>query len=101
MRALRYTEAARDDLSSIAVYIADQSGSRAVAEHFIQTLQQKCEHLAALPGTLGTARPDLRPDLRSTPCRGYMIFFRYDGAGLEIVNVLHGSRDVLAHLGDE
>lgn len=34
MARLRYTAAARADLVSITTYIADQSGSRVVAERF-------------------------------------------------------------------
>ena len=47
-----------------------------------------------LPGTLGTARPELRPDIRSMPYGGYVIFFRYADGRLEIVNVLSASRDI-------
>jgi hypothetical protein len=37
----------------------------------------KCEYLATLTGLLGRARPELRPDIRSTPFKSYLIFFRY------------------------
>jgi len=53
--------------------------------------------LASLPGTLGQARPELRPDIRSTPFSGYVIFFRYEGDDFEVVNVLEGHRDVDAY----
>lgn len=101
MRSLRYKASAREDLIAIALYIADESGSREVADAFGRKLEQRCEHLASLPGTLGTARPDLREDLRSTPCQGYVIFFRYADETLEIVNVLHASRDVVAYFDEQ
>jgi toxin ParE1/3/4 len=47
-----------------------------------------------LPATLGTARPELRPDIRSTPCQGYTIFFRYLGDTVQIVSVLGAHRDI-------
>jgi plasmid stabilization system protein ParE len=47
-----------------------------------------------LPGTLGRARPELRPNIRSFAFRGYVIFFRYEGERLEVINVLEGHRDV-------
>ena len=97
MRLLTYTDSARDDLVAIALHIARESGSRVVAEAFADKLEQRCEHLAALPGTHGTPRPELRDDLRSTPCRAYVIFFRYFENRLEIVNVLHASRDIAGH----
>jgi toxin ParE1/3/4 len=56
-------------------------------------LRRQCARLAALPGTLGRPRPELRPDIRSFPCRGYIIFFRYEAETLEVVNLLEGHRD--------
>ncbi|MEH3120290.1 MAG: type II toxin-antitoxin system RelE/ParE family toxin [Methylorubrum populi] len=50
--------------------------------------------LAALPGTLGRARPELQPDIRSTPYRSYIIFFRYLDDTFEVVNILHSRRDI-------
>jgi len=46
---LRFAAAAKDDLDSIAEYIADRSGSRATAERFVHELRGKCAQLAAAP----------------------------------------------------
>jgi toxin ParE1/3/4 len=54
----------------------------------------KCQELAALPGTMGLARPELLADLRSTPYGNYVIFFRYFGDAFEVVNILEGHRDI-------
>ena len=97
MRRLRFTDDARRDLVDIALYIATESQSREIAIAFVERLRAKCRHLASLPATLGTARPDLCEDIRSTPCQGYVIFFRYQDDALEVVNVLHGSRDVIVY----
>jgi plasmid stabilization system protein ParE len=43
------------------------------------------------------ARPVARPDIRSFPYRGDVIFFRYTGDTFEAVNVLHGRRDIDAY----
>ena len=101
MRRLHYTEDAKRDLTGIAVHIANESQSREVALGFTERLRAKCRHLASLSGLLGTPRPDLRADIRSTPCHGYVIFFRYRDDGLEVVNVLHGSRDVIGYFAEE
>lgn len=101
MRPLRYTDDAERNLIEIALYIANESRSREMAFDFTERLRAKCRQLAALPATLGTARPDLREDIRSTPCHGYVIFFRYQGEVLEVVNVLHGSRDVVGYFEGE
>jgi plasmid stabilization system protein ParE len=42
-----------------------------------------------------------RPDIRSFAFKGYVIFFRYEGDGFEIVNVLEGHRDVIAYFRDD
>jgi len=94
MARLRFTAAARDDLASIAEYIARESGSRVVAERFTGTLRRKCRDLAAAPIHMGRPRPELMPELRSYPYRNYMIFFRYVGDILEVVSVIEGHRDV-------
>jgi toxin ParE1/3/4 len=97
MRQLRFTDDANDNLVEIALYIASESQSRAIALAFVERLRAKCRHLASLPATLGTVRPDLREDIHSTSCQGYVIFFRYQGDVLEVVNVLHSSRDVIGY----
>ena len=99
MRRLRYTDAANANLSEIALYIAEQSASRAIAESFIDRLRGQCRKLTELPGTLGTARPELRPDISSTPYQNYVIFFRYGDGIVEIVNVLERHRDVDGYFG--
>ncbi len=101
MRRLQFTDDADRNLIEIALHIATESQSREVALGFTERLRAKCRHLASLPGQLGTARPDLRADIRSTPCQGYVIFFRYRDDVLEVVNVLHGSRDVIGYFAGE
>ena len=94
MRRLVYLDAARRDLTQILRYIAQASGSTLTARHFTTALRQQCATLASLPGTLGTPRPELHPDIRSFPCRGYVIFFRYAADRLEVVTIMEGHRDV-------
>ena len=101
MRRLRFSAAANVDLASIAEYIADSSGSRIVAERFTAELRQKCKDLAASPIQMGRPRPELGSDLRSHPVGNYLIFFRYIGDLLEVVNDLEGHRDIEAFFRDE
>jgi len=49
---------------------------------------------ASLPGTLGRPRPDIMPDLRSFPYKGYMIFFRYRGNVMRVVKIAGASQDL-------
>lgn len=96
-RRLLFLDAADADLDRVYEQIRDASQSATVAERFVDRLLDKCEHLATLPGTLG--RP--RPELRSAPYEGYVIFFRYEGDALEVVNILEGGRDIDAWFDDE
>jgi plasmid stabilization system protein ParE len=93
LRRLVYLSSARPDFRDILRYLTEEGGDRTVARTFVDRLQQQCRRLASLPGTLGRARPELRPDIRSFPHRGYIIFFRYEADTLEVVNVLEGHRD--------
>ena len=96
MRRLVITDTAESDVQAIGRYIADQSDV-ATAEAVTDKILLRCERLADLPGTLGTDRSILEPDLRSTPQKGYVIFFRYAGDAVEIVSILDARRDVTAH----
>ena len=76
MARLRYTATARQDLTAIALYIADRSGSRGVVERFVARLRGKCREIARAPIRLGRPRPNLLPDIRTLTFGNYMIFFR-------------------------
>ena len=97
MPRLQFTDAAERDLIEIALFIAAESRSRALAAAFVERLRAKCRHLSSLSATLGTARADLGTEIRSTPAQGYVIFFRYRENTIEVINILHGSRDVIRH----
>ena len=97
MPRLVFTHSAQANLTEIADYIEHSSGSLATAERFTDNLVARCEHLAGLPGVLGRPRPELLPDLRSTPLGNYVIFFRYVADTFEVVNILERHRDVTAY----
>ena len=97
MRRLQYTDDADHDLVEIALYIASESQNRELASVFVERLRAKCRQLASFPATLGTPRPDIRNDIRSTPSQRYVIYFRYRDDVLEVINILHASRDVIRH----
>jgi toxin ParE1/3/4 len=99
-RALNYTSDARRDLEAIAEYIVANAQDSTAPDQLLQRLKSKCEQLADLPGLLGTSRHELADDLRSTPCGPFIIFFRYRGDVIEIVNVLRASQNLVAYFGD-
>jgi toxin ParE1/3/4 len=84
---------ARGDLTEIWNYIAADNETRADA--FVDLIDQKFQALAGYPN-LGRSRDELEEGLRSLPVGSYVIFYRAIPAGVEIVRVLHGSRDLNA-----
>ena len=90
---LRFRPDALGDLEEIQDFIAEDN--RAAAARLIGSLRKACEFLAGNPHA-GRARPELRADLRSFPAKRYVIFYRLLGDTLEIVSVVHGSRDIEA-----
>lgn len=101
MPRLRYLADAQRDILDILDYIEQQSGSTELAESFVYKLRKRCRDLANLPGTLGRARPELGPDMRSVAYRTYVIFFQYRDDVLEIVNILEGHRDIDTHFNTQ
>ena len=84
---------ARSDLSEIWDYIAADNDTRADA--FVDLIDQKFQALAGHPN-LGRSRDELEEGLRSFPVGKYVIFYRVIPEVVEIVRVLHGSRDLNA-----
>jgi len=52
-----------------------------------------CELIATRP-QLGRRREELAPGLRSFPAGSYFIFYQPIADGIEVVRVLHASRDI-------
>lgn len=82
---------AKSDLIEIWDYIAEDSETRADA--FVAKIHEKFLVLADQPG-IGRLRNELGKDIRSFPVGRYVIFYRPLAEGIEVVRVLHGSRDV-------
>ena len=97
MRTLRISARAQAQLREISFYITRESGHRGLADAFRRRLVQKGRRLASLPGTLGTIRTDLGPEIRSTPVANYILIFRYTSNTVDLLAVLHASRDTIAH----
>jgi toxin ParE1/3/4 len=101
MRNLRISAKAQAQLREISNYIARESGHRSLADAFRRRLVEKGRRLASLPGTLGTIRSDLGPDIRSTPVANYILIFRYTADTVDLLAVLHASRDVATHFDND
>ena len=87
---------ALDDLADIWTYIAEDSPRQ--ADVFAARIHREFRALARQPNS-GRERPELFAGLRSIPVGSYVIFYtpRAYGQrprGIEVVRVLHGSRDL-------
>ncbi|MGZ8183394.1 MAG: type II toxin-antitoxin system RelE/ParE family toxin [Methylobacter sp.] len=58
----------------------------------IGILKEKCQALADMRG-IGKARKEYH-DLHKFPVADYLIFYRPDQKGIEVIRILHGSLDI-------
>jgi len=91
------TPLARQDLSDIWDYLAENSVER--ADKLLALIHKKCLALAEFP-EMGRARHELLVNLHSFAVRNYVIFYQPISDGIEVLRVLHGARDI-PHVFDE
>lgn len=96
MSALLVSPEAEQDLLDIWLYIA--ADNPANADRFLDRLEETARKLAEFKH-MGSERSELAEGLKSFPYERYVIFYRDAGAGVELVRVLHGARDVTAIWG--
>ena len=90
MPELTISPEANQDLLDIWLYIAEDSPMN--ADQFLDKLHTKALNLSEFK-EIGIDRPELAKDLRSFPVDRYMLYYRAVPTGIELVRVLHGSRD--------
>jgi toxin ParE1/3/4 len=90
MPTFRLTRIARQDLTEIQTYIAKDKPN--TANRYMWILKEKCQMLADNPG-LGIQRQEYL-GLYKFPVDDYLIFYRPSADGIDVIRVLHGSRDV-------
>jgi toxin ParE1/3/4 len=79
------------DLLDIWEFIAENSPDR--ADEFLDRLEGKLQTLALHPG-MGKRREELLAGLRSFPMGNYVVFYREIDDGIDVIRILHGSRDI-------
>ena len=82
---------AEQDLLEIWLYIADDQSIH--ADRFLDRLETAAQRLAAFT-EIGMDRPELGEGLRSFPVERYILYYRSRPDGIEVVRVLHASRDI-------
>lgn len=81
------------DIAEIWDFIAEDSVTQADA--WVDRLDNKLRLLATQP-LMGRARDELSPGLRSQPFGRYVIFYVPLADGIDVVRVIHSSRDIEA-----
>jgi len=83
---------AEADLAEIWEYIARDSPENAT--RFVRGIRETCNATLAYNPRIGRRRADLAPRLRSFVVQDYVILYRPIDDDVEVVRVLHGSRDI-------
>jgi len=93
-------KAARQDIVDIGVYLMGENPQ--AAEHFLSSLEETLASLADMPG-MGAVYRAQGHELRRFRIRhfdNYLIFYRVFDDRLELVRIIHGSRDIPNLLAD-
>lgn len=89
-----YSSRARQQLSNLYLWIAEQSGFPDRAEEYVSAIFDYCDDLADFPFR-GTARDDLRPGIRTLGFRRRVVIaFAVHENTVEILGVYYGGQDV-------
>lgn len=99
MKRLIKRAAAQGDLDAQATFIGEDSPHAAI--RFLEAADQACALLASMP-ELGSVWETDNPEfagMRVWPIRGFekhLLFYRSLAEGLEVIRVLHASRNIAA-----
>jgi plasmid stabilization system protein ParE len=98
MRTARRSESAERDLQDIAFHIAFRHRRPLAVEHIIDELTAQVEKLAQLSTAtvLGTAAPEIGDGVRLFPYKRWVILFRYQPHGIDVLRFADGSQDYLS-----
>jgi len=99
MAEVRFLDEAEADLWQIGGYIASQSGSLEISLGFIKKIRERCALHATQP-EMGTLRTDLGENVRCFTVENYVVIFHPILNGIEVLMVIHGSRDIQTHFQD-
>jgi toxin ParE1/3/4 len=91
MARLLLSRRAKVVLLQIWVYLAEKAGI-ATADRIVRFLYDRCDFLANNAG-LGQLQPQLGEGVRTYSAKSYMIFFERRTDGINVLRVVHGSRD--------
>ena len=98
MPIARRTEAAERDLQEIAYQIAVSDARPLTADRIIDQLIGQANDLAqfSLTSQIGTAAPEIGEGVRLFPFKRWVILFRYEPHGIDVLRIADASQDYLS-----
>ena len=98
MPTARRSDAAERDLQDIAFHIAFRERRPRTAERIIDELIAQAAKLAELSTTavLGTAAPEIGAGVRLFRYKRWVLVFRYEPHGIDVLRFADGSQDYLS-----
>lgn len=93
MAQILFTPLATEDLKEIWLYLAENAGNESTNK-FLRIVKKKCESVAEFP-EIGRVRHEYLINLRSFPFGKYIIFYLPLSDGIEVLRIVHSSRDVV------
>ncbi len=101
MTSLQKPSSAKADIDDILGYYLENA-DQPVAENFLTALSDAIRHIRNHPatGSSRTGRLIRQPTLRIWPVKGFphLVFYTYENGEVDILRVLHTSRDIPATL---
>lgn len=91
MNRYRISQLAEQDLEDIWVYLAENN--QIAADKQIANILNRLPMLAKFPD-MGRIRGDLGEQIKSFPVKPYIVFYTKVDDGIEVVRILHQSRDI-------
>ena len=92
MAQILFTPIATEDLQQMWIYIAENAGKE-TANKFLIEIKKKCEAIAEFPES-GRVRHEFLINLRSFPFKKYIVFYLPLENGIEVLRIIHSSRDI-------
>jgi toxin ParE1/3/4 len=97
VRSLRYSPKAKDDLTSIAIYIATDNPQRAYS--FVDEIEQRCQLIAKFPKAARRVN-SIAGVVRVVSFKRYLVFYQDSHDAIDVLRVLHSARDIDSILED-
>lgn len=89
----RFTPEAEQDLAEATDYLDQKTGNPKYSDELLKDIDYVTKLIAENP-TIGRERRELRHGLRSISHGNYVVYWQVTGGTIDIVRVLHHSRDV-------